>query len=781
MKTAIVLGFYNKLNLGDDLFQKILKSWFENTALNYKFIFLNPMDISRLPDSDVILIGGGDLVNDYFFKKIRALVANYEGPIYSISLGFPYPQLISAEYLSMFDFIQTRTQSALPKIEPLFPDRCLYGPDIVRSLPITKSLNACKNKIVGVFFANPMWKNNANMLTKLTQLVKGIADIGGPAWLGLKTYTVHLYAMNTSGTQEDDTHLNKAIWNSLKSYSNIRIFNNQVQPEEFGELYMSVCTRFHAHILSMNAGVPFISLYSTEKVRDLLASENLMDYSVKMQVDPATLAPLDFSVSEALSKFSDVVHNWDTISTRLSIPADLTPVQEKLTNLLFYLPQKVRHGEGQVFNALKKVSKYLRVSMDQLEKIKITAANVSHITHVVTFALTRWDSAPFSWGLSQNLLAGHKLVDSIEWLVTNNPMEWNASMLNSKVPIPQRKYNFNYFSQDSTKGLHRMGWSYIVDQLKMYHNPKGIIFDNYLDKTFGWNLEFNKKIGVLPFKKPWTGVFHHTPDEMYDKNNLTVCIKSPEFIASLEYCESIIVLSSYLKNWLKRNLRYRVKIRVLYHPMEELTTTWTPQKWADNTDKKLVSIGAWLRNTHAIFALPNPKNMRKCALKGKNMDNYFPGDDFLAQIMKLPEEEREETTQICRHTTNKFLLALFDNIQKQLDSVEILSTLSNDEYDKILSENVVFLNLVDASAANTVLECIRCNTPLLINPLDAVIEYLGEDYPLYYRSPEEAMELINDETKILAAHEYLKAKDKSFIDISAFLQGVHDTNKRKIQ
>ena len=53
-------------------------------------------------------------------------------------------------------------------------------------------------------------------------------------------------------------------------------------------------------------------------------------------------------------------------------------------------------------------------------------------------------------------------------------------------------------------------------------------------------------------------------------------------------------------------------------------------------------------------------------------------------------------------------------------------------YDLLLMQNIVFINLIDASAVNTILECIVRNTPIIVNKIDGIIDYLGEDYPLYY-------------------------------------------------
>lgn len=66
------------------------------------------------------------------------------------------------------------------------------------------------------------------------------------------------------------------------------------------------------------------------------------------------------------------------------------------------------------------------------------------------------------------------------------------------------------------------------------------------------------------------------------------------------------------------------------------------------------------------------------------------------------------------------------------------------------------MDLYDSSANNAVIECIARATPLLINPIPAVVEYLGKDYPMYFSSLSEAAEKALNTSLILDTHEYLK-------------------------
>jgi hypothetical protein len=96
---------------------------------------------------------------------------------------------------------------------------------------------------------------------------------------------------------------------------------------------------------------------------------------------------------------------------------------------------------------------------------------------------------------------------------------------------------------------------------------------------------------------------------------------------------------------------------------------------------------------------------------------------------------------------------IFDD--SMYDTVETINFLSNKNYDKLLGENLIFIYLYDSSANNIIVECIARNTPILINPIEAVKEYLGEDYPLYYDSLEEAVEKAADFDLLYKAHQYL--------------------------
>jgi hypothetical protein len=206
--------------------------------------------------------------------------------------------------------------------------------------------------------------------------------------------------------------------------------------------------------------------------------------------------------------------------------------------------------------------------------------------------------------------------------------------------------------------------------------------------------------------------------------------------------------------------------------------------------------------------------IQKVALKGKYMNNYFPYLDtkndvpfddnfpmcsFSPFISSDNDQEAESpcstnsgefvsvdsnTTPLerrfyvnCMNTKNNWYRHMNQYIQTICDHTKILEYVDNNLYDTLLTKNIVFLNLVDGSAINTLLECVMRNTPIIVNRHSAVVEVLGDDYPLYYIIPEGSTQpfpsvhdLLNRPGAILEAHQYLTKIDKTPFMIETFTQ-----------
>ena len=102
------------------------------------------------------------------------------------------------------------------------------------------------------------------------------------------------------------------------------------------------------------------------------------------------------------------------------------------------------------------------------------------------------------------------------------------------------------------------------------------------------------------------------------------------------------------------------------------------------------------------------------------------------------------------------------------NDVAIIENLNNNDYDLLLSKNIVFINLINASAVNTIIECIVRNTPIIVNRLPATVELLGELYPLFYNTIADATDLLTAK-KIKEGWSYLNKMDKTEFKIETFI------------
>ncbi len=177
------------------------------------------------------------------------------------------------------------------------------------------------------------------------------------------------------------------------------------------------------------------------------------------------------------------------------------------------------------------------------------------------------------------------------------------------------------------------------------------------------------------------------------------------------------------------------------------------------------------------YFLPDECTLDHSQIISPKIDNkwlYFCAK-WIAEQRPLPTN-LEVTFRKGRVSIDPLQLNLQENLQEMIDSVKIIERVSNEEYDQLLATSVVFLHLVDASAVNTVIECIVRNTPIVANRHPALEEYLGSDYPLFYETLDEIPELLKEQ-KIEQAHQYLSDLDNDELRIDTFMKSVSEIIK----
>jgi glycosyltransferase involved in cell wall biosynthesis len=290
-----------------------------------------------------------------------------------------------------------------------------------------------------------------------------------------------------------------------------------------------------------------------------------------------------------------------------------------------------------------------------------------------------------------------------------------------------QRFRFTAYQWQETH--HRSGWPYALQHLRLLHHKHGVLFDGFLEKKFAWGTDPGDRLrDGQPYREPWVGFFHNPPNvpDWFNLNqhSLQDILQSSLWTRSIARCRGLFTLSEYLKDWLQTQVA--VPVCNVLHPTEAPQKTFCPKAYLANPEKKVVHIGWWLRKIHSFYEL-NTEGHNKVllSLNAAELGSVFERETQLADASKV-------------------------------SSVQVWPYQDADAYDSLLRENVVFLDLYDSSANNAVIECIARRTPLLINRLQAVVEYLGSDYPLYFSSLPEAAEKLHDDRLIVRAHDYLE-------------------------
>lgn len=331
---------------------------------------------------------------------------------------------------------------------------------------------------------------------------------------------------------------------------------------------------------------------------------------------------------------------------------------------------------------------------------------------------------------NSNSLGGHNF-----WINDNN---WKKRIYDNIIIQMKPTYKTDDLE-------HRGGWKSVIENFNcndLFNDNCEFLFFDLIERYFLWEKNYQ-------CEKKWAGIIHCTQfTPPYLKiANIQKLFTNENFINSLDNCIFIISLSNYVNEYLNKKfieLGKNIKIYTLFHPVYYTNSIpkFTLKKFKENNSKKIIQIGQQLRKMSSIYLVNLDNSYSKMWLTGtKNIDKC---------INLLEKEVNYLNVKINNFST-----------------VEMKYTETFKEYDELLSKNIVLVDLFDASANNTVLECIVRNTPIIINKIPAVIEYLGDDYPLYFNNLIEINNLLTNEN-IAKAYVYLKKMDKSKFELNYF-------------
>jgi len=852
-KNVIIAGYFDRHNLGDDLFHEIWKHIFTKEKLkshNVKFISLDDLRLcSDLRNCNVLIFAGGDVLNYYFLSELKNILHKFDfkGQLYAFSVGIPYQVVIVDGLLDQFNFIMCRAKGDAFNLRRRFGENHVrYFPDLSVYMSELFCLQKSKNEYigvsddkvfnqklsVGVCLARTIFKTNAYYKTVVENIAKAldkIVTLNLPGTCGFELFLIP-FNTNSKNVFEDDNLINKDVFDKVENKDLIHLMSRRLSAEEMyftfkNQLDMTIAMRYHAHMYSIVSKVPFVSMHTTRKVQNLLFDTGLSRYGYKFPLNEDDL-PIDFNVEVFVEKFIAAYNDRSTIvsaiksyidtyapleqfentlSTLIEEPCNKVQIKTRkyplttITNVIETLVRYIWSEQGKIINdkdvalvsdEIYKGQLNFMALMGPEEKWKAKKNKLSDfLAALACFGLIHIPYPKYHFGMSEKILSP-KFHAKNEFMWVWSDYQKNNEKFFLENPIMRRTYfNATFVGIEDLKGCHRSGWQYCLDNLMSFHSDtSNLIFDNYIDRTFHWAHDVYKYTKIIPFRKPWCGFIHHTFDESYSPYNVPNLFRNTTFIQSLGNCHALFTLSNDLATKLKVLLQQygfkNVHVKSFVHPTEISKNLFSIDRFIENDNRKVVQIGAWLRDPYAIYKLGQYKSrdvlmsanrihLQKAVLKGRHMSNYFKPENLKLTLedsdIELHYTYNFHKSELENFTNNKFVLGVVNSIHDEWKSVEIISTLENEHYDELLSENIVFLKLVDASAVNTIIECIVRCTPILVNRHAAVEEMLGVDYPFYYDDIVEATTKVNDIDLIRRTNKYLIGMNKTKFSMEYFM------------
>jgi hypothetical protein len=320
--------------------------------------------------------------------------------------------------------------------------------------------------------------------------------------------------------------------------------------------------------------------------------------------------------------------------------------------------------------------------------------------------------------------------------------------------------------------MHRCGWPYVRKGLESLTLPSGdLLFDDFVERSF-----FYPGRPVQPWTVPWVGIFHHTvtSPKYWVGRALNDLLDVPEFVESLPYLKGSITLTDSTKPWLEE---LGAPVLVSKHPTDTAVKPFSIDAW--RACPTVAHVGWHLRNQDFIHQVPLPSYVRAVRVRVPQDTPEWAQRKLRYGSFKAPVPMKLSKKDVkfgrSKHLLDKPAIEPLDTTcfwnRPLVNEVQVVGPLQPLDYDLLVSQSVLIAEFLDIAAANTIVEAMARWTPIIINKLPPIVEYLGPSYPLYYTSIEDIPSLLTP-TKVLAAHTYLKSLNPSWLRLSTFLADV---------
>jgi len=250
------------------------------------------------------------------------------------------------------------------------------------------------------------------------------------------------------------------------------------------------------------------------------------------------------------------------------------------------------------------------------------------------------------------------------------------------------------------------------------------------------------------------GIIHSSidhPDLYYVPDLKTLCF-SNKYDFLMKNCLGLFTLTKQQCDYLRENLKFKIPIINLYYPFV----------FDSDNNKKLKSNQTLLGKMKCKQSI----NLVFVGNYARDYDHFINIDiSKLNQLSKHFLSPNEiARSKILKHNTS-------DNSNN--NKIGIIERLSEQDYESLLNESIIFLSLKNEGAANTIiLECIARNVPILVPKIDSCLSYIGDRYPMLYPVGQIDFNEIITAKNVIQSIEYLKKMDKSKFSTDSFCNNI---------
>ncbi len=273
-------GYFNKSNTGDECFKDIFTYLQKKYYPQCDIEFTSPD--SKAASFDVTILGGGDVINDYFLSHLST-----REPVIAVGVGIPY-QIGPAAFFP-FRKVFLRDKLDAEKLHfDWFPDLGFLMPKIHPKI-VTRPLEKTIGISVLQTYYNPYYEHI---------YFKYIAEMANLCGLLLSDgfrIVLFPFGVNISQPRENDLIACMHIRRTLDYPDSLTILKElSVRDvyEKVSQMDFMICARFHSHIFAAVLEVPFISLTLGKKCVRFMRAAGLEDNLYKLKANEVDL-PLE--------------------------------------------------------------------------------------------------------------------------------------------------------------------------------------------------------------------------------------------------------------------------------------------------------------------------------------------------------------------------------------------------------------------------------------------------------------------------------------------------------